>query len=104
VNSYHHQGVRATGLAPGLVAAIESRAAAEGATAIIEGFESEGTRAGREYIVGVQWHPERVDDDAPIGANQPMPFREISRRLFRAFVRAAEEARSRHQRRELVAL
>jgi putative glutamine amidotransferase len=104
VNSYHHQGVSRPRLAPGLLPVISSRVAEDAAVDLIEGFESVGTREGREYLVGVQWHPERVDDEAPIGAAQPVPFREISRRLFRAFVSAAEAARSSNQLRDLVPL
>jgi putative glutamine amidotransferase len=53
VNSFHHQGigtlgegVRATGLAP---------------DSIIEGIEIDGARA-----VGVQWHPEMLDEPDPL--------------------------------------
>jgi putative glutamine amidotransferase len=104
VNSYHHQGVSPAGLAPGLIATTVSCAQSADAPDLVEAVESVGTRAGEEYVLGVQWHPERVGDQAPTGPNQPVPFREISARLFRAFVEAAEQNRLRHERRELVAL
>jgi putative glutamine amidotransferase len=100
VNSYHHQGISPTGLAPGLVATTVSCAQSAAAPDLIEAVESVGTREGKEFVLGVQWHPERVDDPVPL-AETPIAFREISVRLFRAFVEAAE--RSRNQRRVLIA-
>lgn len=55
VNTYHHQAVRATDLAPGLMA---SAWASSPAGDLVEGFESAGD--GR-FLVGVQCHPERVE-------------------------------------------
>ncbi len=52
VNTYHHQAVRASDLAPGLVA---NAWAASGDGDLVEGFEADGGR----FIVGVQCHPER---------------------------------------------
>ena len=54
VNTYHHQAVRASDLAPGLVA---NAWASSGAGDLVEGFEAEGAR----FIVGVQCHPERTE-------------------------------------------
>jgi len=65
VNSTHHQGIRALGRR--LVA---SARAPDG---LIEAIED----PGRAFVVGVQWHPEDLTDDAR------------HRRLFEAFVEAA---------------
>jgi putative glutamine amidotransferase len=71
VNTYHHQGVGAADLAPGLV----PNARASGAAGeLIEGLE---TRAGR-FVLGVQCHPERSE-------STPKAFE----RLFGFFVDAA---------------
>jgi putative glutamine amidotransferase len=67
VNGKHHQAVRDP--APGLV--VTARAA-DGVVEAVEHPE-------RRWVVGVQWHPE--------GTWREDPF---SKRLFRAFVRAAE--------------
>jgi putative glutamine amidotransferase len=71
VNSYHHQGVEAAGLAPGLVA---NARAASPAGDLIEGVEA----ADGRFIIGVQCHPERPE-------STPAAFE----RLFRVFVDAA---------------
>ena len=71
VNTYHHQGVRATDLAPGLVA---NAWAGSPAGDLIEGFE---TADGR-FVMGVQTHPERTE-------STPDAFD----RLFAVFVDAA---------------
>jgi putative glutamine amidotransferase len=71
VNSYHHQGIRPSDLAPGLVA---SAWADSSAGLLIEGLE----RTDGRFIVGVQCHPERTD-------STPAAFE----RLFAAFVEAA---------------
>ena len=63
MNTFHHQAVRR--VAPGFVA---SAAAADG---IIEAIEKEGDG----FVLGVQWHPERM-----------LPQAEASQRLFSAFV------------------
>ncbi len=55
VNTYHHQAIRATDLAPGLMA---SAWASSPAGDLVEGFESASD--GR-FLVGVQCHPERVE-------------------------------------------
>jgi putative glutamine amidotransferase len=58
VNSYHHQAVRPSDLAPSLVAnAWANSAAGE----LVEGVE---TRGGR-FVVGLQCHPERRDSTPP---------------------------------------
>jgi putative glutamine amidotransferase len=98
VNSYHHQGVTPGRLAPGLEATAYSAATLDGADALVEGFETAGTRAGEEFILGVQWHPERVADAAPVGEQQSISFAELSRRLFRAFAAAAEARASGDER------
>ena len=70
VNSYHHQGIRPSDLAPGLVA---SAWADSSAGDLVEGLEATDGR----FIIGVQCHPERTD-------TTPATFE----RLFEAFVAA----------------
>jgi putative glutamine amidotransferase len=53
INSFHHQAVK--DLAPGV------RCTAQAEDGLIEGIESERHR----WVVGVQWHPERHEADAP---------------------------------------
>lgn len=65
VNSFHHQAVKEIG--KGL------RRVASAGDGVTEALEGEGDR----FLLGVQWHPERMPDD---------PF---ARRLFQAFVRAS---------------
>jgi putative glutamine amidotransferase len=72
INSFHHQGIRS--LAPGLRASIWAE------DGLVEGVET----TGRAWVVGVQWHPERHEAEAPFDPLDP------DRRIFRAFV---EEAR-----------
>ncbi len=67
VNSAHHQAVAPDGVGEGLAVV----AHAEDGT--IEAFESTGGR----FLLGVQWHPERIDDA------------EHRRRIFAAFADAA---------------
>ena len=71
VNSYHHQGVRAGDLAPGLVA---SAWASSPAGELIEGLEAADDR----FVMGIQAHPERTE-------SMPPAFE----RLFGVFVDAA---------------
>jgi putative glutamine amidotransferase len=71
VNTYHHQGVRAADLAPGLVA---NAWAGSQAGDLIEGLEA----ADGRFVLGVQTHPERTD-------STPAAFD----RLFAVFVDAA---------------
>jgi putative glutamine amidotransferase len=76
VNAYHHQGVRAQDLAPGLVA---SAWADSSAGPLVEGLEASGAR----FVVGVQCHPERQE-------STPAAFE----RVFEAFVAAARSVRA----------
>ncbi|MDI6740559.1 MAG: gamma-glutamyl-gamma-aminobutyrate hydrolase family protein [Candidatus Edwardsbacteria bacterium] len=69
VNSTHHQAVREP--APKL------RAVAWAPDGVIEGIESCSPETG--FILGVQWHPERLVENMP-----------EHRRLFQRFVKAAE--------------
>lgn len=70
VNSYHHQGIRPSDLAPGLVA---SAWADSSAGDLVEGVEA----ADGRFVVGVQCHPERTE-------STPDAFE----RVFAAFVEA----------------
>jgi putative glutamine amidotransferase len=54
VNSYHHQAIRATELAPGLT---PSAWAASPEGELVEGFEASDGR----FLLGVQCHPERAE-------------------------------------------
>lgn len=71
VNSYHHQAVRASDLAPGLVA---SAWASSPAGDLVEGLEA----ADGRFVLGVQCHPERTESTPP-----------QFERLFAVFVDAA---------------
>jgi putative glutamine amidotransferase len=73
VNSRHHQAVTRERLAPDLVATVM-------VGDIVEAFESRTYR----WVVGVQWHPERVAELDPPAA-----------RIFEAFVREAERVPAR---------
>ena len=75
VNAYHHQGVLASDLAPGLRPAAWADSAAGPLVEALEG-------AGDRFVVGVQCHPERTE-------STPEEFV----RLFAAFVGAAVEHR-----------
>jgi putative glutamine amidotransferase len=74
VNSFHHQAVQSDRSGEGLCASAWS------ADGIIEALEptpdSAWSRSGR-FLLGVQWHPERMQDQPP------------QRRLFRSFIEAA---------------
>jgi gamma-glutamyl-gamma-aminobutyrate hydrolase PuuD len=70
VNSYHHQAIRTTELAPGLTPSAWA-ASAEGD--LVEGFEA----ADGRFLLGVQCHPERTE-------STPESFE----RLWRFFVDA----------------
>jgi len=74
VNSFHHQAVRPENVGEGLYASAWS------ADGVIEALEpapnSAWARSGR-FLLGVQWHPERMQDQTP------------QRRLFRSFIEAA---------------
>jgi len=71
VNAYHHQGIRAVDLAPGLIAAAWADSTAG---PLVEGAEATDGR----FLVGVQCHPERTE-------STPAAFE----RLFAAFVESA---------------
>jgi putative glutamine amidotransferase len=71
VNTYHHQGVRASDLAPGLVAGAW---AGSPAGDLVEAFEA----ADGRFVIGIQTHPERTESTPP-------PFE----RLFAVFLDAA---------------
>jgi putative glutamine amidotransferase len=58
VNSYHHQAVRATDLAPGLRATAWAESPAGD---LVEAFEA----ADGRFVVGVQCHPERTESTPP---------------------------------------
>jgi putative glutamine amidotransferase len=77
VNSYHHQGIGAADLAPGLVA---SAFASSEAGDLVEGLEA----ADGRFLIGVQCHPERTESTPPAFA-----------RLFSVFVDAARGPASR---------
>lgn len=53
INSFHHQAVK--DVAPGL------RCTAQTDDGLIEGIEAEH----HDWVVGVQWHPERLEAEAP---------------------------------------
>jgi putative glutamine amidotransferase len=71
VNTYHHQGVLAADLGPGLVA---SAWASSQVGDLVEGLEASDGR----FVIGVQTHPERTE-------STPAPFE----RLFAVFLDAA---------------
>lgn len=71
INSSHHQAIDEPG--EGL------RVTARSADGIVEGVELEGER---NWIVGVQWHPERMPDDS------------FAQKLFGDFVAAVERNRA----------
>lgn len=78
VNTRHHQAVTAETLAPGLVA---TTAVGD----IIEAFESTEQR----WVVGVQWHPERVRaDEEPVDENAARIFEALVAEASRSAVRA----------------
>jgi putative glutamine amidotransferase len=65
VNSSHHQAVKE--IAPGLVVVARSP----------EGIPEAIERPGHRFVLGVQWHPERMSGD------------QTQSRLFEAFIKAA---------------
>ena len=71
VNSYHHQAIRPSDLAPGLVA---NAWASSPAGDLIEGIEA----ADGRFVFGLQCHPERTESTPP-----------AFERLFSVFVDAA---------------
>jgi putative glutamine amidotransferase len=81
VNTYHHQGVTAADLAPGLRATAWADSPVGD---VVEALELPGDR----FVVGVQCHPERTEFSPP-----------GFERLWSAFVEAARPASSRDDRR-----
>ena len=76
VNSRHHQAVTRRELASGLVPTVF-------VGDLVEAFESDRHR----WVVGVQWHPERVlADEEPVDSN--------AARIFDAFVAEASRSQS----------
>jgi putative glutamine amidotransferase len=75
INSRHHQAVTKQDLAGGLRAV---GYADEHGDTLIEAMES----AAHRWVVGVQWHPERLEEHQPA-------FHPLQRRLFSAFIAAA---------------
>ena len=67
VNSRHHQAVTEETLGQGLVA-----------TAVVDGLIEAFELPDRRWVVGVQWHPERMSEVSP-----------EARRIFAAFVEEA---------------
>lgn len=76
VNSHHHQAITPDMLAPALL----PTAWAMPDQNVIEGIES----INHHWVVGVQWHPERVHEF-------PAASQEAQRRLFQSFVRVTRE-------------
>ena len=72
INSRHHQAVCKEGLGAGLRA---TGFADEHGDALVEAMES----TQHTWVVGVQWHPERLEEEHPA-------FHGLQRRLFAAFV------------------
>jgi putative glutamine amidotransferase len=77
INSRHHQAVQAANLGAGLRSVA---LAADHGGELVEGVESERHR----WVVGVQWHPERLEEHKPA-------FAPVMRRLFAAFIRQARK-------------
>lgn len=74
-NSYHHQALHPEQVGTGLVA---SAWAEDGMVEAIEAAPGSDLGQKGRFVLGAQWHPERMPYDAP------------QRALFEAFVRAAE--------------
>lgn len=70
INSSHHQSIKRPGN--------RLRVTAEGTDGIVEGVELESPQ---DWVIGVQWHPERMPDDL------------FAQKLFEDFVRAARRAK-----------
>ena len=70
INSSHHQSIDRPGE--------KLRVTARGADGIIEGVE---LQSPGDWVIGVQWHPERMPEDA------------FAQKLFSEFVSAARKAR-----------
>jgi putative glutamine amidotransferase len=76
VNSRHHQGLTEAELAPGL------RATAVSPDGYVEGLEP-AEPSDERWVLGVQWHPERVAECAPICAELARGFVEAAARYAR---------------------
>ncbi len=74
VNSYHHQAIKLPQKASGLT--VSAYSLDDG---IIEALESPGHR----WVVGIQWHPERIDEIYPYFQN-----------LFKGLIQAAQQTHS----------
>jgi putative glutamine amidotransferase len=70
INSSHHQSIDRPGK--------NLRITARGSDGIVEGVELESRE---DWVIGVQWHPERMPDDA------------FAQKLFADFVGAARRAK-----------
>ncbi len=68
VNSFHHQGVKK--VAPSL------RATSYSPDGLVESYEN---RNGGQYVLGVQWHPERMWREFPQQLNLFTDFMESAR-------------------------
>jgi putative glutamine amidotransferase len=76
VNSRHHQGLTQAELAPGL------RATALAPDGVVEALEP--AEPGEErWVLGVQWHPERVAECAPVCVELARGFVEAATRYAR---------------------
>jgi putative glutamine amidotransferase len=78
VNSRHHQAVTPQTLAQGLTPLASSP------DGLVEAVES----AAHRWVIGVQWHPERLEPERPA-------FHQQQRPLFAAFVAEAAAVRPR---------
>lgn len=74
VNTFHHQGMDRSSLAP----TFRPAAAADPDTWLVEAYESVEHR----WVIGVQWHPERIFE-----------LGEAHRRLWESFIAACKERR-----------
>lgn len=88
VNSRHHQAATLERLGARLVPTAISQAADAGLQ-VVEAFETLATAGDDAFVVGVQWHPERLSDPVPAAPGQRGSFAEQSLRLFQALVEAA---------------
>jgi putative glutamine amidotransferase len=79
INSRHHQAVDSATLAAGLRPVA---VASDHDHQLIEGMESEQHR----WVIGVQWHPERPEEERPA-------FAPLMRRLFETFIHEASRLR-----------
>ena len=79
IKSRHHQAVTSDTLAPTLR---PTAFAEDHGRSLIEGMESDQHR----WVVGVQWHPERIEDHVPA-------YAPAMRRLFAALIAATAKVR-----------